>query len=115
MPRAARPAMLRVFVYVVLTRAQRLLFITCSTCGSHRTVQTIQTGFKAQVAKRRAQAAKLNRAWACIAPTLTPRSLSGSPSFSRFIDDAMYPSRITSESGYAHCERQTGQHDERTH
>jgi len=40
----------------LLTRSQRLLFITCSTCGSHRSVQTIQAGFKAQVAKRRAMA-----------------------------------------------------------
>jgi len=43
-----------------ISKENRLLFITCSTCGSHRSVQTIQAGFKAQVAKRRAMAAKAN-------------------------------------------------------
>jgi len=33
----------------------RLLFVTCNTCGSRRSVQAIKTGFSAQVGKRKRQ------------------------------------------------------------
>lgn len=41
----------------VLTKDNRLFFMTCSSCGSTRSVQTIKTGFMAQTTKRRAMRA----------------------------------------------------------
>ncbi|KAK4054312.1 translation initiation factor eIF-2 beta subunit [Microbotryomycetes sp. JL221] len=44
----------------VLTKDNRLFFMTCSSCGSTRSVQTIKTGFVAQTAKRRVLRAAAN-------------------------------------------------------
>lgn len=39
----------------LLTKDNRLFFVTCNSCGSKRTVQAIKTGFAAQIGKRKAQ------------------------------------------------------------
>jgi len=42
----------------ILTKENRLYFMTCEACGSRRSVQAIKTGFQAQVGKRRANVAQ---------------------------------------------------------
>ncbi|KAG8919338.1 hypothetical protein FRC02_001725 [Tulasnella sp. 418] len=41
----------------ILTKENRLYFMSCESCGSRRSVSAIKTGFQAQVGRRKAQAA----------------------------------------------------------
>ena len=38
--------------YTILTKENRLYFMQCESCGSHRSVTAIKAGFKAQTEKR---------------------------------------------------------------
>ena len=40
----------------VLTKENRLYFMTCESCGSKRSVSAIKTGFQAQIGKRKKKA-----------------------------------------------------------